>query len=149
MKIYFDSNRGAVVMEGMGYYLPNTLEAVATGGRVDIRQADSALSELLVSASVVQDAAGLPAGASIGEVIDYLNAEFAKGSASGGGNLPEVATDPVTPAIGQQWIQRRVIHPAGTLSAFVGGYPVVLLTDQNAFSLSIQTSEGVKRLELG
>ena len=148
MKIYFEPARAAIIIEGLGYFLPKTLEAVETGGRVDIRQVDSALSELLISASVVRNSAGSSAGASIGAVINYLNAEFAKGATAGGGNLPELTNDPASPAVGQSWIRRRVIHPAGTLSAFVGGYPVVLLADQNAFALSIQTSEGVKRLEL-
>lgn len=147
MRIFFDDEKAAIFVEGVGYFLPKTLEAVATHGRVDVRQIDGALSELLVSASIVRNAAGVSAGATISAVLDYLNAEFAKGAAAGGGNLPELTDDPALPAVGQSWI-RRVIHPAGTLSAFVGGYPVVLLTDQNAFSLSIQTSEGVKRLEL-
>jgi hypothetical protein len=148
MKIYFDDNRSAIFVEGVGYFLPKTLEAVDLGGRVVVKQVENALSELSADFASIKTTGGASAGATIGAVLDYLNAEFAKGAAANGGNLPEVTADPASTVVGQQWIQRRVIHPAGTLSALVGGFPVVLLTDQNAFALSIQTSEGVKRLEL-
>lgn len=149
MKIYFSAARSAVIVEGSGYYLPNTLEAINVGGRVVVRQVGSALSELSVAFADVQSSSGASAGANINDVLTYLNTEFTKsGGSSSGGTLPEYTTDPASPTAGQSWLLRQVINPAGTVEGFVAGLPVLTLTDQSRFDLSIQTTEGVRRLEL-
>lgn len=149
MKIYFSSARSAVIVEGSGYYLPNTLEAVNVGGRVVVRQIGSALSELSVTFADVQDSSGASAGANISDVLTYLNTEFTKsGGSSSGGALPEYTTDPASPTVGQSWLLREVVNPAGTVEGFVAGLPVLTLTDQSRFDLSVKTTEGIRRLEL-
>lgn len=60
----------------------------------------------------------------------------------------EVATDPAAPVVGDAWVLRSLVNPAGTLQGFAGGFPLVLAADQNRFDLSIATSEGTKRVQI-
>lgn len=59
-----------------------------------------------------------------------------------GGKLRELATDPVAPTPGQTWVLRTLENPAGTLQAFIGGFPAVTETDDNKYELSFRAAEG-------
>ncbi|MBA4285473.1 MAG: hypothetical protein C0434_08080 [Xanthomonadaceae bacterium] len=67
---------------------------------------------------------------------------------TGTANIPEVTADPTAPTAGDAWVLRSVVHPAGTLQGFAGGFPLALAADQNRFDLSISTSEGTKRVQI-
>lgn len=62
--------------------------------------------------------------------------------------LLELTIDPENPQIGQQWIKRTVLAAEGTLQGFFGAYPVRHLKDVSEFFYSVQTSDGVRRVEL-
>lgn len=63
-------------------------------------------------------------------------------------SIPELLADPTVAQVGQQWVKRTVLAAAGSLQGFFGAYPVQHLADVNRFDLSVQTSDGVRRVEL-
>lgn len=63
-------------------------------------------------------------------------------------SIPELLADPTAAQVGQQWVKRTVLAVAGSLQGFYGEYPVQHLVDVNRFDLSVQTSDGVRRVEL-
>ncbi len=63
-------------------------------------------------------------------------------------SIPEVDTDPETPAAGEAWVLRTLVNPAGTLQGFAGGFPLVIAEDQNRFDLSISTTDGTRRVQI-
>ena len=62
--------------------------------------------------------------------------------------LQEYASDPVSPAQGTAWILRTVLNPQGTFSGFFGGFVNTTTIDDNQFQLSVNTTYGIKRIEL-
>jgi len=76
----------------------------------------------------------------------FLGSSSAPGSAS---RLKEVPTDPADPADGDTWVLRSLNNAAGTLQAFVGGFPLVTEVDDFKYQFSLKTiNEGIKRVEL-
>lgn len=63
------------------------------------------------------------------------------------GLLEEYTTDPVAPQQGEQWILKTTTN-TDVLSALVGGFPVVTPTPISTFDLSINTSDGIKRVAI-
>ena len=59
-----------------------------------------------------------------------------------GGTLPEYGSDPSPLNSGDVWVLRTVENAAGTLQAFVGGFPIETAQDEDTFKLSYFTSLG-------
>ena len=70
-----------------------------------------------------------------------------QGGSSGPVIIPEYGADPVSPQQGEAWVLRGPALIGGNLLYFFGAMPV---TEQEvcAFSLSIQTTEGIKRVSI-
>lgn len=101
----------------------------ATVGGVILQQDDIA--------AFVTDAAGN---------LDFV--VIPKRSAGGGSSaLIEYTTDPVAPQQGEQWILKTTTT-VDVLSALAGGFPVVTPTPISTFDLSINTSDGIKRVAI-
>lgn len=62
--------------------------------------------------------------------------------------IPEFDDDPLTPANGEQWVRRSVANVANTIQFTIGGFPFVTESTEYQYHLSVQTSGGVKRVEL-
>lgn len=61
---------------------------------------------------------------------------------AGGGAITELNVDPDPPSVGQAWVLKTLENPQGTLSGFVGGFPVVTQQDDNKYEFSFRTAAG-------
>lgn len=63
-------------------------------------------------------------------------------------STPEFNSDPVSPNLGDTWVLRSIANQAGTIQFTIGGLPFITESDQLLHQLSVQTTSGVKRVEL-
>ena len=86
MRIYYDSLTGNVVLgTTTRLFATGSLEAVAFRGRVAIAYKQTNFREVLTPFDRVQRQDGTAAGATLTEVLNYLNSEFNKTLPRGGG----------------------------------------------------------------
>lgn len=62
--------------------------------------------------------------------------------------ISELTDDPPSPVSGQTWVKKSLSAEAGDLGGFIGILPVIYDADQYQFLLSVQTSGGIKRVEM-
>lgn len=66
---------------------------------------------------------------------------------SGGSLLiDEVTTDLLNPVQGQIWVLKTVENASGSLQAMLGGFPLTLQNEQSRFELTVNTSDGLRRI---
>jgi hypothetical protein len=67
---------------------------------------------------------------------------------SGAVVITEVVVDPSSPNLGDAWLFKTLNVAEGEFTGMFGAMPFTQETDSYSFQLSIQTSEGVKRLSM-
>lgn len=93
MKVYYDREKDNIALDNIGRYFANgTLEAIESNGRITIRNKNTNINELHMYYYEFVKEDDSSAGDNINETIDYLNAEFAKGIATGDGSFLGTAT---------------------------------------------------------
>ena len=86
MRIYYDELAKNIVLgQANRLFATGSLEASEFRGRVSIVYKDTNFRELFIAHSRVLKEHGSPAGATLAEVLAYLNAEFVKTPFEGGG----------------------------------------------------------------
>lgn len=103
-------------MEGVGYYLPNTLEAVAASGRASVRQVLTNLPELIIDYADVQNESGAQVSTDETTVLNYLNAEFNRRNSgqSSTNLLSQVFTGVLSAVAAELANTRRFVDMRGT-----------------------------------
>jgi molybdopterin converting factor small subunit len=80
MKVYFDEDKGNVVIEGLSrFFNSNSLEAIQVGSKVGIRYVGTDIYQVFNEHSNYKDKDGNPTGATASDTAQYMNNEFAKG----------------------------------------------------------------------
>lgn len=93
MKIFYDGSTNNIIIEGLNRFFPSSsLIATGTGNNVGINYLNSSVLEVFDNFSNFQKSDGSPAGANVGAVVDYLNAEFAKGGIAGNSSFSGLST---------------------------------------------------------
>jgi hypothetical protein len=84
MRIYYDINARNIVIEGSErFFGSSSLEAVADGNDVFVRYKEATAKEIQVPFTEIKKENNTSAGATVTEVLDYLNNEFSKGIVKG------------------------------------------------------------------
>lgn len=93
MKVFYDSATNNIIIEGLNRFFPSSsLIAAGTGNNVGINYLNSSVLEVFDNFVNFQKADGSLAGANVGAVVDYLNAEFSKGRITGSGAFSSLTT---------------------------------------------------------
>lgn len=88
MKIYFDKESLNVLLEGDDRLFPSgSLLAEDLNGNVVVKYKNTNVNNLYMPYTSIENQDGIPAGATLQEVIDYLNIEFNKGLSGGDGSF--------------------------------------------------------------
>lgn len=151
MRIYYDETRKNIVLGTTSrLFATGSLIALADRGRIAVIYRANNFRELYVKHTQVMREDGSSAGATLSAVIDYLNGEFSRSPyTTSTVFFPEVGIDPSLPIDGAAWILRTLNNDAGTLQAFIGGFPATTEVADYKYQLSFKSvNEGIKRVEL-
>lgn len=121
MKIYYDTQTRNVTIENINrFFASGSLIATADGSNVAIKYVNTDRLEIYDVYTLFKQENGTSAGATVGDVVNYLNGEFNKGiimgqsSFSGLGTTRTVTDSRIKPS------DKIVITPIGTINEVLG-----------------------------